>query len=155
MASSFEDLADRCESSIAALKRLAKQLDQGEGIDAKAVQLEATRVLNDADQTMKAINREVKGMPSSKRRPMADREAELAAALKEQRDAVSRGAAKRERDALLQKPDRAKEVAAAATDKLASAASRAAANTQKLREVTGMVSDTQDIGVGCAFAFSP
>ena len=148
--SSFEDLADRVESSVSSLKKLVRAME-AEGADpsaAKAAQLEAARVLNDADQSMKAINREVKATPSSKRRPMADREAELAAALKGQREALSRAAAKRERDALLHKHDRAKQVEEAATDKLASAASRASANTQRLKEVQGVLADTQDIGVG-------
>ena len=147
---SFEDLADRVEGNLKTLSKLVKQLDDsGVSAGAKGIQLEATRVLADADQSMKAMAREVKATPSSKRRPMAEREAELAAALKAQRDGLSRAVAKRERDALLHKPDRAKQVEEAATDKLASAASRASSNTQKLREVQGVLSDTQDIGVGC------
>ena len=153
--SSFEDLADRVEGSISSLKKLVKQLD-GEGAleaaQAKELQLQASRVLNDAEQSMKAISREVKATPSSKRRPLADKEAELGSALKELRDGLSRAAAKREREALLRKPDRAKQIEEAATDKLTSAASRAAANTQRLKDVQGVLVDTQDIGVGCVCA---
>ena len=92
---SFEDLADRVEGNLKTLSKLVKQLDDSEvSAGAKGIQLEATRVLADADQSMKAMAREVKA-------------------------------------------------------KLASAASRASSNTQKLREVQGVLSDTQDIGVGC------
>ena len=148
--SAFTDLADGCEASVKRLRELAARIAAPD-TDADAARnfnFEVQRVQSEADQSLRNMEREVKGAGPTKRREMSDRVAELRTALSEQRQSVTRANDARARAALI-KPDRAKQVQEAATDKLQAAASRSAANTQKLRDVQSVLADTQDIGVGC------
>ena len=150
--SAFTDLEDAAEAAVKRLAALSAKLAAPE-LDAdaaKSLNFEVQRVQSEADQSLRGMEREVKAAGPAKRRELSESVGSLRQKLTEQRAAVQRANDARARAALI-KPDRAKQVEEAATDKLSAAASRSAANTQKLREVQGVLADTQDIGVGCVF----
>ena len=149
--SSYSDLNDGCEAAVKRLRDLAGKLASPD-LDAdaaKALNFEVQRVQSEAEQSLRGMEREVKGAGPAKRRVMSEQVAALRQQLAEQRGALTRANDARARASLI-RPDRAKQMHEAASDKLEAAASRSAANTQKLRDVQSMVEDTTGIGVGCA-----
>ena len=124
---SFADLFDSCESNVKKLAAVATRMDSTEGSDSgsvKSLNSEATRLIREADLSLRKMEAEAKVAAPSQRRELLEQIATLKTSLQAARASLQRANDSKARVALLKPGDKSKAMDKESADKLEAASEK-------------------------------